>query len=111
MGHTPASYTLKELYAGKFESLDMTTLVTTGEVVQGHTIDPLLNPAIFHIKDISLYKLTDGEIREGVDGDERVTDLFNTRTKFIKELNKSTGPGTRAEVTHSTYYCYDVSFQ
>ncbi|KAI7887911.1 uncharacterized protein EV154DRAFT_484629 [Mucor mucedo] len=76
------------------------------EVVQGHTIDPLLNPAMFHIKDISRCKLTDGEMREGVDGDERVTDLFNTRTEFIKELNKN-NCSNNFKYQHS----FDVQFQ
>ncbi|KAI7888266.1 uncharacterized protein EV154DRAFT_566511 [Mucor mucedo] len=94
-GHTPASYTLKKSYAGTFERLDITTLVTTGEAAQGHTVDPLLRPAMFHIKDISRYKLTVEEISDGIDGDEKVTNLFNARADFIKELIKKYGSASR----------------
>ncbi|KAI7887909.1 uncharacterized protein EV154DRAFT_484627 [Mucor mucedo] len=71
MVQTPASLTLKKACARRFEQPDMTRLVTTGEEVQGHTIVSLLNPVMFCIKYTSRYKLTDKEMREGINGDER----------------------------------------
>ncbi|KAG2204665.1 hypothetical protein INT47_011960 [Mucor saturninus] len=91
MGHTPASLTLKKAYAGRFDQLDMTKLVTTGEAIQGPTIDPMLNPAAFHIKDISRYYLNEEEKRDGVDTDIRVQALFNARETFTKSLMKRYG--------------------
>lgn len=69
----------------------MSTLVATGNVVQVPTIDSLLNPALFHIKDINQYKLTDEEMVEGVDGNDKVQALFAERKEFMTAVIKKYG--------------------
>jgi hypothetical protein len=91
MGHTPNSLTLKKSYAGRFERVDMNRLVATGEAVEGATIDPLLSPAMFQVKDITRYYLTDQEIEENINSDHGVINLFDERQQFKDELQKKYG--------------------
>ncbi|KAI7887910.1 uncharacterized protein EV154DRAFT_484628 [Mucor mucedo] len=95
MVQTPSSLNLKKAYAGRFEQIDMTRLVTTGEATQSPTIDPMMSPAAFHIKDISRYYLTEEEERDDVDTDERVQHTFNTKETFVKNLMKKYGSKAR----------------
>jgi hypothetical protein len=66
MGHTVNSLTLKKSYDGRQERVDMNRLLATGEATEGATIDPLLSPSMFQIKDVTLYYLTEEEVEEGI---------------------------------------------
>lgn len=97
MGHNPSSFTLKNVYAGRYENLDMTRLLHTGEGVTVDLPDPLLSPSIFRIKDIRRYALTDEEIETGVEQHEDVI-LLNEKVKqYIIENCKFYGSDKRSK--------------
>lgn len=91
MGHTPESLTLKKSYAGRFERLDMTRLMTTGESAQGATVNPLLDPALYRLKDVTIYYPTDQELDELYGEDPGIAVISEERDLLKDDLTKKYG--------------------
>jgi hypothetical protein len=85
MGHQPGTNTLVKYHVGKHDETDVVGLMLNGNVQNTSSISVTSNPALFRIKDVSIYNLTKKEIVDLVDNDPDVISIITEREELKKK--------------------------
>jgi hypothetical protein len=88
MGYEPGTKTVVKYYVEKHDDTDVVDLMSNGNIQSTSSISIISNPALFCIKDVSIYNLTKKEIVDFVDNNPDVISIITER----EELKKKYGP-------------------